>query len=110
MFPIEKSPEKVLGFIERAKKEGAKVECGGERLKMEGDLAGGNFLSPCILTNVRRVSGLKTHYRVTIQVVSNLPLTTKQRLCFWYKLLKLKQNFCYNVNGRLGTTRKVTTL
>jgi len=45
--------DKVLGFIERAKKEGAKVECGGERIKMEGELAGGNFLSPCILTNCR---------------------------------------------------------
>ena len=45
--------DKVLGFIERAKKEGARVECGGERLKMEGELKGGHFLSPCILTNCR---------------------------------------------------------
>ena len=30
--------EKVLGFIERAEKEGAKVECGGKRIMLEGNL------------------------------------------------------------------------
>ena len=61
--------EKVLGFVQRAIKEGAKVECGGERIQLEGnevivkserfadfqiligELSGGYYLSPCILTN-----------------------------------------------------------
>eukprot|EP00095_Tigriopus_kingsejongensis_P001600 snap_masked-scaffold317_size209118-processed-gene-1.1 protein:Tk01600 transcript:snap_masked-scaffold317_size209118-processed-gene-1.1-mRNA-1 annotation:"aldehyde dehydrogenase family 9 member a1-a-like" len=42
---------KVLGFIERAKKEGAKIECGGERVILEGELADGFYLSPCIVTD-----------------------------------------------------------
>jgi len=45
--------EKVLGFVERARKEGAVVACGGKRLQMQGDLAGGCYLSPCVLANVK---------------------------------------------------------
>jgi acyl-CoA reductase-like NAD-dependent aldehyde dehydrogenase len=45
--------EKVLGFVERAKKEGATVSCGGERIMLDGELAGGYYLSPCILTDCR---------------------------------------------------------
>ena len=42
-------------------------------------------------------------YRVTIHVVPNLPLPPKQRFCFMYMCLILKQNFCLDVNGRLRT-------
>ena len=40
-----------MGFIDRAKKEGAKVECGGEMIELDGELSGGYYLSPCILSN-----------------------------------------------------------
>ncbi len=43
--------EKVLGFIDRAKKAGATIACGGERIQLDGELAGGYYLSPCIVTN-----------------------------------------------------------
>lgn len=43
--------EKVLGYIKSAVDEGAKIECGGERVLLEGDLSGGYYLSPCVLTN-----------------------------------------------------------
>lgn len=42
---------KVLGFIDRARKDGVKVECGGERIHLQGELANGYYLSPCVITN-----------------------------------------------------------
>ncbi|XP_063217990.1 aldehyde dehydrogenase 1A1-like [Bacillus rossius redtenbacheri] len=39
---------KVLGFIESGKKEGAKLECGGERFGKEG-----YFIKPTVFSNVR---------------------------------------------------------
>ncbi|XP_066993265.1 4-trimethylaminobutyraldehyde dehydrogenase [Anabrus simplex] len=43
--------EKVLKYIEDAKKEGAKVMCGGERIHLPSPLDGGYYLSPCVLAN-----------------------------------------------------------
>lgn len=43
--------EKVLGYVERAKKAGANVVCGGERIPLEGELSGGYYLSPCVITD-----------------------------------------------------------
>ncbi|KAM9762705.1 4-trimethylaminobutyraldehyde dehydrogenase [Menidia menidia] len=46
--------EKVLGFVSQAKKEGAKVLCGGEPLvPSDPKLKGGYFMSPCVLDNCR---------------------------------------------------------
>ena len=42
-----KQAEGVLGFIERAQKEGAKIECGGSRV---GDV--GCFVEPTVISNV----------------------------------------------------------
>jgi len=42
----------VMRYIDIAKKEGGKIECGGERIIMEGDCAGGYYVSPCIVTNL----------------------------------------------------------
>ena len=47
-------------------------------------------------------------YRVTIQVVTNLPLTPKQMLRLKYMLLILKRNLCSDVNRMLDTTWMVT--
>jgi aminomuconate-semialdehyde/2-hydroxymuconate-6-semialdehyde dehydrogenase len=44
--------EKCLYYIDLAKKLGGKIECGGERVKLEGRCSNGFFLSPCILTNL----------------------------------------------------------
>ncbi|KAL5007314.1 hypothetical protein ScPMuIL_016120 [Solemya velum] len=43
--------EKTLGYVDIARKEGATVLCGGERVSMEPPLSGGYYLSPCILTD-----------------------------------------------------------
>lgn len=40
----------VLGLIERGKEQGARVVCGGDRV--DGDLAGGNFVRPTIFAEV----------------------------------------------------------
>jgi aldehyde dehydrogenase len=40
--------EKILGYIEIGKKEGAKVLLGGERAHLPGDLAGGYYVMPTI--------------------------------------------------------------
>ncbi|XP_028394730.1 4-trimethylaminobutyraldehyde dehydrogenase-like [Dendronephthya gigantea] len=39
---------KVLGYVQSAKDEGAEILCGGERLQMSG-----YYMSPCVLTNCR---------------------------------------------------------
>merc|ERR1719295_1123737 len=49
----EDHAKKVLWYIQCAKEEGATVECGGQRVMLEGDLARGCYLSPCVLTNCR---------------------------------------------------------
>jgi aldehyde dehydrogenase (NAD+) len=43
--------EKVLGYIDIAKQEGAEIACGGEAAT-EGDLADGYFMKPTLITNV----------------------------------------------------------
>ncbi|TNN41590.1 Aldehyde dehydrogenase family 9 member A1 [Liparis tanakae] len=46
--------EKVLGFVTQAKKEGAKVLCGGEPLvPSDPKLKGGYYMAPCVLDDCR---------------------------------------------------------
>ncbi len=40
--------EKVLGYIELAKKEGGKLLTGGERIVLEGELSGGYYIAPTV--------------------------------------------------------------
>ncbi|XP_052796379.1 4-trimethylaminobutyraldehyde dehydrogenase-like [Mya arenaria] len=42
--------DKVLHYVQAARHEGAKVECGGEEVTPEPRFAGGQFLSPCVLS------------------------------------------------------------
>lgn len=46
--------DRIMGMVERAAADGAKVECGGPLT--EGELAGGYFLSPMLLTGARNDS------------------------------------------------------
>ena len=41
--------QKVLGYIDLARKEGGRVLCGGERAKLDGRCAGGWFLQPTVI-------------------------------------------------------------
>ncbi|CAC5401962.1 ALDH9A1 [Mytilus coruscus] len=47
----EEQAKKVLTYVDIAKKEGASVLCGGERVVPEDSLSGGYYMSPCILVN-----------------------------------------------------------
>jgi len=49
----EQHAKKVLGYVESAVSEGATLACGGRRVAVEGECAGGWYLSPAILTNCR---------------------------------------------------------
>ncbi|KAL3999991.1 protein kinase A [Sarotherodon galilaeus] len=56
MGPLISKPqlEKVLGFVSQAKKEGARVLCGGDPfVPSDPKLKGGYFMSPCVLDNCR---------------------------------------------------------
>jgi aminomuconate-semialdehyde/2-hydroxymuconate-6-semialdehyde dehydrogenase len=44
--------KKVLSYIELAKTEGGKVECGGAQLKIEGRCLNGYFVSPTVITGL----------------------------------------------------------
>lgn len=44
--------EKVMGYIELAKKEGGKILFGGNIPRLPGDLAGGYFLEPTVITGL----------------------------------------------------------
>lgn len=41
--------EKVLGYIELAKREGGKILCGGERVRLGGELENGFFIQPTVI-------------------------------------------------------------
>ncbi len=42
--------EKIMSYIEIGRSEGARVVCGGERAELGGDLAGGYYVQPTILS------------------------------------------------------------
>jgi aminomuconate-semialdehyde/2-hydroxymuconate-6-semialdehyde dehydrogenase len=41
--------EKILSYIELAKKEGGKILCGGKKVTLQGDFAGGFYIEPTII-------------------------------------------------------------
>jgi aminomuconate-semialdehyde/2-hydroxymuconate-6-semialdehyde dehydrogenase len=48
----ESHTKKVLSYIQLAKQEGGKIECGGEQLKITGRCIGGYFISPAVITGL----------------------------------------------------------
>ncbi|HVW45977.1 MAG TPA: aldehyde dehydrogenase family protein [Solirubrobacterales bacterium] len=56
--PLVSAPhrERVLGYVERARAEGATVLTGGEARSMDGDLAGGYFVDPALIDDPRGAS------------------------------------------------------
>ncbi|WP_433474223.1 aldehyde dehydrogenase [Spirillospora sp. CA-142024] len=49
----ERQRDRVAGYVETGRSEGARVVVGGERLDLPGDLAGGWFVPPTLLADVR---------------------------------------------------------
>ncbi|HKK40089.1 MAG TPA: aldehyde dehydrogenase family protein, partial [Cryomorphaceae bacterium] len=46
--------EKILSYISLAKEEGGRVLCGGERVILDGDLAGGYYIRPTIIEGLHQ--------------------------------------------------------
>jgi aminomuconate-semialdehyde/2-hydroxymuconate-6-semialdehyde dehydrogenase len=70
---------KVLKYIEIAKNEGATILTGGEVLKMEGDLANGNFIAPTILENLTYDCSVNQE-EIFGPVVSIIPFDTEEEV------------------------------
>ncbi|CAM1294846.1 ALDH9A1 (predicted) [Pycnogonum litorale] len=49
----QQQAERVLSYVEEAKKQGVKVLCGGERVTMPKPYQNGYFLSPCVMTDCK---------------------------------------------------------
>jgi len=68
-----------MSYIELAKKEGGKILCGGEKVKLNGDNAEGFFISPTI------IEGLNTTCRTNQEeifgpVVTIMPFDTEEEV------------------------------
>ncbi len=61
--------EKVMGYLDLAKAEGGTILCGGERLEVGGENAGGYFLSPAI------IEGLSNEARCNQEEIFGLVIT-----------------------------------
>lgn len=46
--------EKILSYIALAKEEGGTILCGGESVKMDGELAGGYYIAPTVIENLNQ--------------------------------------------------------
>lgn len=71
--------EKVLSYIAIAQEEGGKVLCGGERMQLPGENAGGYFLSPAV------IEGLTATCRTNLEeifgpVLSIQPFETEEEV------------------------------
>lgn len=71
--------EKVLSYVELAKQEGGTVLCGGQQLKMEGELKDGYYLAPTI------IEGLTYNCRTNLEeifgpVVTIMPFDTEEEV------------------------------
>lgn len=77
-----KHMEKVLGYIELAKKEGGEVVCGGKQLQPQGDCSTGFFVEPTIIT------GLSHSCRTNLEeifgpVVTIAPFDSEDEVVAW---------------------------
>jgi aldehyde dehydrogenase (NAD+) len=72
------SADRILGMIERAKADGARLLTGGHRLTgLEGDLAGGFYLEPTVFADVDPTSEL-AQQEVFGPVLSLIPFDTEE--------------------------------
>jgi len=97
--------EKVLGYVQSAIDEGAKVECGGKRVLLEGELSDGHYLSPCILTNCHdKMKAVQEEIFGSVAII--LPFDTEE------EVLKRANDTTFGLGGGVFTKDfgKVTEL
>jgi aminomuconate-semialdehyde/2-hydroxymuconate-6-semialdehyde dehydrogenase len=68
--------EKILSYFEIAKQEGGTILCGGERVILEGELSGGYFVAPTVVTGLDMQCRFNTE-EVFGPVVSVMPFHTE---------------------------------
>lgn len=71
--------EKVLSFVDIAKKEGGKVLCGGEALKMPGDLQNGYYLAPTLIEGLPSES-IVNQEEIFGPVATLIPFSTEEEV------------------------------
>jgi len=86
-----------LGFIEKAKDEGCKIECGGRRLELPGKFSGGFWIQPTIVSNVR--PGMSVHDREIFGPVLSV-LSFKDEA----EAIRLSNSVEYGLSGSIWTS------
>ena len=89
--------QKVMGFIDLAKKEGGKILCGGERPQHSSDLAGGYFLQPTIIENLSFLSPVNQE-EIFGPVVTVTPFSSEE------ELLKMVNSTKYGLSSSVWTS------
>ncbi|MCF6222811.1 MAG: aldehyde dehydrogenase [Flavobacteriaceae bacterium] len=88
--------DKIMSYIELAKKEGGRILCGGEKVKLDGDNAEGFFISPTI------IEGLSASCRTNQEeifgpVVTIMPFDTEE------EVLNYANSTVYGLSATLWT-------
>ncbi|MHB8425586.1 MAG: aldehyde dehydrogenase [Gammaproteobacteria bacterium] len=74
--------QKVLGYIELAKKEGGTILCGGRRAQLDGRCANGWFMEPTVIENLP--PGCRTNQEEIFgPVVTLIPFDTEDEAIAW---------------------------
>lgn len=88
--------EKVLNYISLAEMEGGKILCGGKRLELEGELAGGYFVRPTV------IEGLPLECRTNQEEIFG-PVVTIQPFDTEEEALQLANGTGYGLAATLWT-------
>ena len=92
----ERQLEKILSYIEIGKKEGARVLCGGERIR-EDDLGKGAFMQPTLLGDVTN------NMRVAQEEIFG-PVVVVQKFKDEEEVIRLANDSIYGLGGGVFTT------
>jgi len=88
---------KILSYIELAKQEGGKILCGGERVILAGELAGGYYIQPTI------IEGLGPQSRCNTEEIFG-PVVTMQVFETENEALRLANATSYGLAASVWTT------
>ena len=88
--------EKILSYVELAKKEGGKVELGGESINLEGEYSGGFYMSPTI------ISGLDMSCRTNQEEIFG-PVVTVMPFSSENEAIQLANNSRYGLAATVWT-------
>lgn len=88
--------KKILSYIELAKTEGGKIECGGEQLKIIGRCVDGYFVSPAVITGLDQMCRTNQE-EIFGPVVTIMPFDTEEQA------INLSNSTAYGLSATLWT-------